>query len=447
MSADIPDNKSTDETFFPRPSSSSKKTVFFGTFVVVSIFLGLGWWSATAPLARAVAAFATLTIKGERKQIQHFEGGIVGSLHVSEGQMVEQNQLLVALNPLQASANVARHDTQLNQALARQARLESELEEEETIVLSGKILSRLANDPKVGEILDAEQRHLIARRETMTGTIAILQQRIQQLKNEIVGLKIQKQSREEQLKIFRDELIGLKDLYDKGFYPRSKILAMERAMVDLKGASGNDMALIARAKSAMGEANNQIVSVKQRFREDVIKQLRDVKVEISDTTERLTVATDVLDRIEIRAPKSGIVQGMRIHTLGGVIRPGDILMEIAPQDDDLVVNAQVLPTDIDNIVIGQRAEVRLTALNARTTPAIYGTVVSISGDRLIDPLTKNAYFLTRIEISDQERAKLGETKLTAGMPADVLIQTGERTALDYLLKPMTDAFVRGLNED
>ena len=328
MSADIPDNKSTDETFFPRPSSSSKKTVFFGTFVVVSIFLGLGWWSATAPLARAVAAFATLTIKGERKQIQHFEGGIVGSLHVSEGQMVEQNQLLVALNPLQASANVARHDTQLNQALARQARLESELEEEETIVLSGKILSRLANDPKVGEILDAEQRHLIARRETMTGTIAILQQRIQQLKNEIVGLKIQKQSREEQLKIFRDELIGLKDLYDKGFYPRSKILAMERAMVDLKGASGNDMALIARAKSAMGEANNQIVSVKQRFREDVIKQLRDVKVEISDTTERLTVATDVLDRIEIRAPKSGIVQGMRIHTLGGVIRPGDILMEI-----------------------------------------------------------------------------------------------------------------------
>ena len=172
-----------------------------------------------------------------------------------------------------------------------------------------------------------------------------------------------------------------------------------------------------------------------------------MKVEISDTTERLTVATDVLDRIEIRAPKSGIVQGMRIHTLGGVIRPGDILMEIAPQDDDLVVNAQVLPTDIDNIVIGQRAEVRLTALNARTTPAIYGTVVSISGDRLIDPLTKNAYFLTRIEISDQERAKLGETKLTAGMPADVLIQTGERTALDYLLKPMTDAFVRGLNED
>ena len=195
------------------------------------------------------------------------------------------------------------------------------------------------------------------------------------------------------------------------------------------------------------ECSNQIVNVKQRFREDVVEQLRDVQIEISDLNERLLVAEDVLARIEIRAPRSGTVQGMSVHTVGGVIRPGAVLMEIAPKDDDLVVFAQILPTDIDSVAVGQRAEVRLVALNARTTPAIYGNVMSVSGDRLLDPRSSAPYFLSRIEIPIEEKQKLGQIKLTAGMPAEVLIQTGERTALSYLLKPMIDAFARGLNEE
>jgi HlyD family secretion protein/epimerase transport system membrane fusion protein len=288
---------------------------------------------------------------------------------------------------------------------------------------------------------------MTARRETIDGTIIILNQRIEQLNNEIKGLGIQRTARIEQLNLFESELIGLRELYEQGYYPKTKILAVERAIAQLQGAVGNDLALIARAKSAKGEARNQIVSVKQRFREDVVKQLRDVQVEIADLNERLLVAEDVLQRIEIRAPRSGIIQGIKFHTVGGVVRPGDIIMEIAPQDDDLVVNARVLPTDIDNVTIGQRAEVRLTALNTRTTPAIYGYVVSVSGDSMSDDRSSGPYFLTRIEIPTDEKQKLGEIKLTAGMPADVLIQTGERTALTYLLKPMSDAFARGLNEE
>ncbi len=430
-----------------RPSSSSKNVTIFGLFVVFSIFVVLGIWSATAPLARAVAAYATLTVKGERKQIQHFEGGIVEALHVSEGQMVKEGDLLVSLNPLQASATVDRHDAQLDQTLARASRLESELEGDRTIILSGQLLERLAQDKKVFTIIESEQRHLTARRETLDGTIAILRQRIDQLDNEIKGLQIQRAARIEQLKIFKDELVGLRELHAKGYYPKSKILAVERAISELRGAAGNDLALISRAKSARGEAENQIVSVKQRFREDNVKQLRDAQVEISDLNKRLLVAQDVLQRIDVRAPRTGIIQGIRFHTVGGVVKPGDVIMEIAPKDDDLIVNAQVLPIDIDNVAIGQRAEIRLTALNVRTTPVIYGYVISVSGDSLIDPRSNAPYFRTRIEIPFEERKKLGGARLTAGMPADALIQTGERTALDYILKPVTDAFARGLNED
>ena len=179
----------------------------------------------------------------------------------------------------------------------------------------------------------------------------------------------------------------------------------------------------------------------------MVGDLREVEAVIADLNERVTVAGDVLQRVEVKAPRSGIVQGIQVHTVGGVVTPGAILMEIAPQDDDLVVNAIVMPNDVDSVAVGQKAEVRLTALNFRTTPSIYGVVVSVSGDSLMDQNTNQPFFLTRISIPSNEREKLGDIRLTAGMPADVLIKTGERTALDYLLKPLTDAFKRGLNEE
>ena len=445
MSAE--DNSTKDPKAQRRPSASSRNVVLFGFLVVGLIFIGLGVWSATAPLARAVSAIATLKMEGDRKKIQHFEGGIVRSLHVIEGQLVNSGDLLVGLDPLQASASVTRLDAQLDQALASEGRLKSELKNERSIQLEGQILERIANNKKMFEVIEAEQRHLIARLDTLDGTISILDQRIEQLNNEIRGLEIQRKARLEQLSIFKDELVGLKSLYEKGYFPKSKILAVERAIVELRGAAGMDLAQISRAKSARGEAKNQIVSVNQRFREETVKQLQNVQLEIVDLNERLTVAEDVLQRIEIRAPRSGIIQGIAIHTVGGVIKPGDILMEIAPQDEELVVFAEVSPEDIDSITVGQTAEVLFTSLNVRKTPAIDGIVVSISGDSLVAPRTGIPYFLTRIAIPPKEREKLGISKLVAGMQAEVLIQTGERTALNYLLKPILDAFERGLNEE
>ena len=430
-----------------KPSSSARAVIIFGLLIVGSIFIGLGGWAATAPLAKAVSAAATLAVKGERKKIQHFEGGIISALHVTEGQFVNAGDLLVSLNPLQANATMARHNAQLNQALAREARLRSELLDEETIIVEGQLLDRLAKNPELSDLLDAEQEHLEARRETKLGHIAILRQRIDQLDNEKKGLEIQREARLEQYQIFKDEITGLRELHAKGYYPKTKLLAVERAMAQLRGAAGTDLAKIARADSTQQESENQIVSVVHRFRESVVGDLREAEAVIADLNERVTVAGDVLQRVEVKAPRSGIVQGIQVHTVGGVVTPGAILMEIAPQDDDLVVNAIVMPNDVDSVAVGQTAEVRLTALNFRTTPSIYGVVVSVSGDSLTDQNTNQPFFLTRISIPTKEHEKLGDIRLTAGMPADVLIKTGERTALDYLLKPLTDAFKRGLNEE
>ena len=313
--------------------------------------------------------------------------------------------------------------------------------------ISGELLERLNRNQLIIDIVEAEQRHMTARRESLDGHISILKQRIDQLDNEIKGLEIQRASNIEQHQIFQDELVGLRELNRKGYYPKTKILAVERAMAQLRGAAGSDLARIARAQSSQRESENQIISVMQRFKETIIKELRDVQVEITDLNERVLVAKDILKRIDIKAPKAGLVQALQVHTIGGVVSPGESLMEIVPQDDDLIVNAKVSPNDIDNVKVGQTAEVRLTALNLRSTPSIYGVVVSISGDRIEDPRLTDSFFLARIEISEVEQKKLEGMKLTAGMPAEVLIKAGERTALDYLLKPMTDAFVKGLNED
>lgn len=430
-----------------RPSSSNKQVITIGLVFVAFIFLGLGAWAATAPLARAISAAAVLVVKGERKKVQHLEGGIVSNLYISEGDLVKEGQILLSLDPLQANANVARYYNQLDQLLAKEARLAAELRGDEYITFSGPILNKSKNNPEFFEIVETEQQNFEARKQSFNGHINILNQRIEQLNIEIEGLEIQRAARLEQHRIFSDEMIGLRALHEKGYFPRSQLLAAERAIVNLRGAAGQDTAQIARAKSAQGEARNQIISVRQRFREEVVEDIGDVKGEINDLNERLLVAQDILKRVEIRAPRSGIVQGIRVHTIGGVVRPGDLLMEIAPQDDDLVVQAQISPVDADLIIVGQEAEIRLSALNVRTTPTIYGTVVSVSGDALTDSDNRTKFFLSQIEIPQSELVKLGDVKLSAGMPAEVLIQAGERTLLNYLVKPMSDALMRGLNEE
>ena len=430
-----------------RPSSSSKKVILFGLVVVAAIFGGIGIWASVAPLAKAIYAPAVLTVKGERKKIQHFEGGIVSKIFVAEGQFVKKGQTLIQLDSVQAKAGLARFRKQLDHELARRARLQAEANDLNALTLSDDILERVTVNPSLVTVIEAEQVQFFARKKLLDGQVAVLEQRLSQFKKEIEGLKVQRKSRSDQLKVFQEEIIGLRDLNQKGFYPKSQLLAMERAMIQLRGFIGSDTASIARSESGMGETQRQIINLKQQVREQSLEQLRVLQVNIADLKERVTVAQEILNRINIRTPKAGIIQDLRVHTVGGIIKPGEKLMDIVPQNEELIVEAQVLPVDIDSLVVGQKAEVRLTALNMRLTPTIYGAVVAVSGDALVTNSDGKPYFLAQIKIPDEEREKLGSVRLSAGMPAEVLIQTGERTALDYFIKPLSDAFVRGLNEE
>lgn len=430
-----------------RPQSGLRGVVGFGLAVVLIAFVGFGGWAATAPLASAIPAPAVLSVKGERKQIQHLEGGIVERILVEEGERVEKGQTLVVLDRVQAGATTARLRLQIDQQLAIQARLRAELADADEIEFPQELLERADTDPKVMDIITAEVDQFNARRESLDGQITILEQRIEQLQDQIRGLQTQRQSRFDQLDIFAAEVVGLRELYEKGYYPRTQVLAVERAMARLQGEVGSDDAEIARARNGVGESKTQIINLEQRFREDAIEQLRGVQANLADLQERMAVAKDILRRVEIRAPQTGIAQNVKTHTIGGVVRPGETILEIAPQDEELLVEAKIAPSDVDGVTIGQSAEVRFSALNLRSTPSTFGVVRTVSGDRLIDEASGQPYFLVRVEVSAEERAKLGDVKLSAGMPAEVLIQTGERTALQYLLKPLTDALARGLNEE
>lgn len=428
-----------------RPSSKISSVFVFGLLVVLIAFAGIGGWAATAPMASAVPAAAILKVKGERKLVQHFEGGIVEKVLVEEGETVKAGQLLVLLNDIQVSATASRLRNQIDVHVAQKARLVAERDTLKSIIFPEELMSRI-NEASVLEIIESERQQFLARRESLSGQVNILRQRISQLNDQIEGHRLQRKSRFDQLEIFELELGGLRELYEKGYYPRNEVLARERAMARLRGEAGSDDAQIARAQNGVGEAKSQIINLRQRFREDVVGQYQDIQAATSDLRQRLAVAEDVLARIEVKAPQSGIVQNLAVHTIGGVVRGGQLLMEIAPQDKELIVEAQVSPNDIDNVQVGQEAEVRLVALNLRLTPSIMGTVMSVSGDRLVDQVTGVGYFLIRAEISESEVAKLGDVALSAGMPADVLIKTGERTALAYLLKPLTDSLARGMNE-
>jgi HlyD family type I secretion membrane fusion protein len=422
----LPDSNAI-EAFYPN-ASNLRGTVSFGLVMVLITVVGFGGWAAIAPLAKAIPAPAILSVKGERKQIQHFEGGIVEKILVEEGEQVTKGQTLVILDSVQAGATTARLRLQINQQLALQARLQAELADAQQIEFPDELLEQAGTDTKVMNIITTEIDQFEARKDSLDGQVTILEQRIEQLEDQIRGLQVQRQSRFDQLEIFSDEVVGLRELYQKGYYPRTQVLAVERAMARLKGEVGSDDAEIARARNGVGEAETQIINLKQRFRENVTEQLREAQASLADLRERIAVAQDVLRRVEIRAPQSGIAQNVKIHTVGGVIRPGETLLEIAPQDEDLLVDARVNPSDIDGVAIGQSVEVRFTALNLRSTPSIFGEVRSVSGDRLTNEVTGDPYFLARIEVAAEERAKLGDVSLSAGMPAEVLINLGERTA-------------------
>jgi HlyD family type I secretion membrane fusion protein len=295
-------------------------------------------------------------------------------------------------------------------------------------------------------ILDRERELFVERHRSLEGQIALLDAKAEQFTTEIGGLDEQEAAQADQIAILANEITDLRALLESNLVPRARVNALERENARLRGMNGEVVARRAQAHESIAEARLQAEQLRQQFRQDAVSALRETENEISDLREQLVSVMDILTRSDIVAPQSGRVQNVDVHTLGSIIQPGRPLMEIAPLDDTLMIEARVAPQDIDSVSIGQSAEVRISALNLRMTPAVFGTVRSVSGDSIVDESAQSTYFLAVIDIAAGELDKLGSQRVQAGMPAEVVLPTGERTLIDYLISPLTDALSRGLLE-
>ena len=421
--------------FQSTPVRDWKHPAMLGYAIIILTFGVLGGWSAFAKLDSAVVAGGVVTLESNRKTIQHFEGGMIAQIPVHEGQHVTQGQLLIKLanTQSQASADVAHN--QLYFLTAQEARLVAERDRADDITFPPELLDKIGL-PVVKHAIDDERKQFVERRASIVGQVAILQSRIKQFETEINGLAVEKAATERQLEYINSELVDLHGLLDKNLVQKSRVFAMDREKSRLEGVIGRSVADTAKAQNGIGEAKLQIEQTYKKFSEEVNAQILDTRQKIADQREKVTVSQDVLLRTEIRAPRDGTIQNLKVTTVGGVIRASEPLMELIPDGDDMVINAQVSPTDIDVIQSGLKAEVRFNSFHGTILPVIMGQVTSVSRDRIIDEQSKQPYFLARIVVDEKDLPSLVKDHVTAGMSVEIIVPTGERTVLSYITRPL-----------
>jgi len=433
----------------PSGGDDAGRFLRIGWIWVAAVFGGLLLWSILAPINSAVIAPGQLSVETNRKTIQHLEGGVIRKIHVKEGQAVKAGDLLIDLDDTVTRSNVDLLTAQLAEGVARLARLYAERDGLAEIPQDSLAFRLAPADLDYSANLEGQKGLLAARETTKATQIALLEERVVQQTKRIEGYQTQLRSLREQSRLVGEELDGVKRLNAEGFAPMTRVRELERAKEAIAGQQGQLAAASAEAESVISEARLEIERLKQKSREDAIKESQDLEVQIASITERRTAALDALRRSEIRAPENGVVLGLAVHTIGGVITPGSPVMDIVPEGDRLLVAARISPRDVDKVRPGQEAVIRLTALNMRTTPEAIGSVRQVSADNLVDKQSGIPYFLVLIDLPPEEQLKplLQGQVLQAGMPAESFIQTGARPAISYLLKPLTDAFSRGLRED
>ncbi len=414
---------------------------------VLGLFFGLlGGWAALAPLTSAAVASGVVKVDSNRKTVQHLEGGIIAALVVQNGDRVGAGELLVRLDAAQARAGWALLRGQHDALAARAARLAAERDGAAAIAFDGDLAARRA-DPAVAAILAGQETVFASRRTTLAGQLDILRQRQEQLEAEIASRRAQLAAARRQQALLGEEIADVQVLVKKGLERRTRLLGLRRQQAALEGAQGEQQGLIARARQQIGEARLQIINRRNGQIDQVVAELAEVRSRLGELKERLVASRDVLARRAIVSPIAGTVVNLRFFTPGGVIGPGEPILDIVPLDDRLVVEARIRPLDIDVVRPGLAAEVRLTAFKQRTTPTLKGRVAYVSADRLVDGASGVAYFTARIEIPAGELARLAGVALYPGMPAEVMVVTGRRTALGYLLDPLTASLGRAFREE
>jgi HlyD family secretion protein len=413
--------------------------------VVFILVVGVGGWGATAVISGAVVASGSLVVDSNVKKVQHPTGGIVGELRVRDGDRVHAGDVVVRLDETVTRANLAIVTKGLGELMARKARLESERDGRDTIIFPAQLVAD-AGDPDRAAAMDSERKLFDLRKTARSGQKAQLRERIAQLQEEIAGLTAQQIAKAKEIALIERELAGVRELWKQNLVQLNRLTALEREATRLDGERGQLIAAAAQAKGKIAETALQILQIDQDIASDVAKELREVDGKIGEFIERKVAAEDQLKRIDVRAPQDGTVFQLAVHTVGGVITAGDPIMLIVPEADNLSVEAKVNPQDIDQLQLNQKAMLRFTAFNARTTPEIEGTVTRISADTSTDQRTGQSYYTVRIGMAADQVERLGDVKLLPGMPVEAFVQTGDRTMLSYLMKPLHDQFVRAFRE-
>lgn len=424
-----------------------RKTIHSHLIVVglicLAIIGGVGGWMATARISGAVVTSGTVVVESNIKRVQHREGGIIQEIAVKNGDTVEAGDLLIRLDDTVIRANLAVVVKQLAELGAQESRLLAERDGLETVQFSEVANLKVAN---LDNIRRGQQLLLDARRASMIGRKQQLKEQIRQLDQQIEGLSAQVRAKQEEIDLIGLELVDLNGLLEKQLVPKSRIIALKRERARLEGEHGDFLAQIAKSREAISEREIQSLQIEETYRAEVLEKLQEARSRIAQLEEQKITAEDELRRIDVRAPRNGFVHQLAVHTVGGVISPGEVLMLIVPREDQLIIESHVRPVDIDQLAPNQKARVRFPSFDRRTTPELSATLLTVSADLSQDERTGQGYYTARLAIDDTEMAKLEGKTLIPGMPVEAYLTTGDRTVLSYLIKPLRDQIAHALRE-
>lgn len=426
---------------------SLRGTALAGLVTIATCFGGFAGWSLLANLDSAVIAPGYAVVDSHRKTVQHLEGGILRELLVREGDLVRAGQPLAILDTTQADAQLGQLTSQLVAVEAKLARLRAEQHDLRTLDFPQSLTER-RQDAVVAEALDTQHKLFEARWRAYDSSVGIVGKRIRQLKEQIAASQAQASAVEKRLDLTQDDLKSVTYLYGHGYERRSRMLELQRNVEELRGQHAQLRGAIAEAEQSIAGAEMEIVNLGDARQSEVAKDLEDSRAQEADLADRIRAARDVRERRQIVSPQEGVVSDVRLVTPGGVIGAGQPLLDIVPVDDELIIETRIRPEDIDVVHPGLRAEVRLTAFKRSTTPTIDAEVSYVSADMLTDPRSGEMYFLSRVTPAKESLLKWRkQIMLTPGMPAEVMIATGERRAFEYFLSPLKERMSHAFREE
>ncbi|MDI3513567.1 MAG: rane fusion protein type secretion system [Rhodocyclaceae bacterium] len=429
------------------PDTDYRSVIRLGLGILALGFGGFLLWATLAPLDEGIPAAGVVMVESNRKRIDHPSGGVVERILVRDGQVVQAGEDLLILNETQARSALNATLSQRHTALAMRARLDAERDGAAAIRFPPELAAAATDDPAVVQLMRMQQDLFASRRSALEGEQRIVRESVRGLESQLASLGSLRRGREKQVALFEEQLASYRKLNDQGFVSRNHLVDIERQLAEVQSRQSEDLSNIAATNARLSEFRMRDAQLEIEFRRNVETQLAEVQREVAVLGERLAAQRDTVDRLALKAPVSGVVVDLAVHTVGGVIKPGDRILDVVPQADELVVEARVQPQHIDRLHAGLHADVHFDAYASRVErPVVRGTVDVVSADVIVDQRSGEGHYTMRVRVPPEEKARLGDLRLQPGMQTTVMVKTGERSLMVYLLRPLLRRFTTALSE-